>query len=129
MHSRLSQHWFGLLIALAAGLIELRADAQSAPPPPLPFLSPIFADHMVLQRDKPNHFWGWTEPGRTVKTTIEGNFASTTAGPDGKWSITLTVPPAGGPYTVKISGPQEVTLNDVLVGDVWLCGCVVDSPT
>ena len=31
-------------------------------------------------------------------------------------------PPAGGPYTVKITGRETVELHNVLVGDVWLCG-------
>jgi sialate O-acetylesterase len=77
---------------------------------------------MVLQRDKPNRFWGWTEPGQKVVIEIEGKSASATASSDGKWNLTLDVPPAGGPDLVKISGPKNVTLHDILVGDVWLCG-------
>ena len=40
---------------------------QNAPPP---FVSPIFGDHMVLQRGKPNPIWGWSEPGDTVRVQI-----------------------------------------------------------
>ena len=50
-----------------------------------PFLSPIFAEHMVLQRDKPNRFWGWTEPGKKVSMEIGGHSASAVAGADHKW--------------------------------------------
>src|SRR5271165_682087 len=87
-----------------------------------PFLSPALGSHMVLQRDKPNTFWGWTTPGAAVTVTLNDQKADATAGPDGKWIATLTPPPAGGPYTVSINGPQHVELTDLLVGDVWLCG-------
>lgn len=88
----------------------------------LPFLSPIFGDHMVLQRGEPNRFWGWTQPGQRVTVNVEGRTADATAGPDGRWSVPIEVPAVGGPYAVSVSGPQTVTLHDVLVGDVWLCG-------
>ncbi|HUX15844.1 MAG TPA: sialate O-acetylesterase, partial [Phycisphaerae bacterium] len=40
---------------------------------------------------------------------------------DGRWEVRLGPFEAGGPHTLKISGPQAVTIQDVLVGDVWLC--------
>jgi len=121
MPLRFLRSWFVLAVVLFIHLV-IPARAEPGSNPALPFLSPIFADHMVLQRDKPNRFWGWAESGQTVAVAIEGKSASTTAGADGKWIVTISVPPAGGPYTVRISGPQNVTLHDVLVGDVWLCG-------
>ena len=36
----------------------------------LPFLSPTFGDHMVLQRDRPNTFWGWSAPGTAIKVSV-----------------------------------------------------------
>jgi sialate O-acetylesterase len=107
--------------ALAATL-ALCADGQVSKTPPLPFLSPVFGDNMVLQRGKPNTFWGWATPGSSVSVSVEGKSAGGTAGPDGKWSVSLEVPPAGGPYSVRIHGEQDVVLQNVLVGDVWLCG-------
>jgi len=78
---------------------------------------------MVLQRDKPNVFWGWAKPGQSVTVQIEHQHETVQAKADGKWRATIAVPPAGGPYRVTItSGAQSVALNDVLVGDVWLCG-------
>jgi sialate O-acetylesterase len=112
--------------AMAAVLILRGALGGADAPPPsggaLPFISPIFGDNMVLQRGKPNTLWGWTRPGGTVHVDIEGNRASASAGSDGKWTLSIPVPPTGGPYTVKISGPQRLELHNVLVGDVWLCG-------
>lgn len=89
--------------------------------PPLPLLSPVFGDHMVLQRDRPNTFWGWAAPGTKVKVTVADRRASGVAGPDGKWTARLTPPKVGGPYEVVVDGPMRVELKDVLVGDVWLC--------
>ena len=61
------------------------AVAQDAPQPaakPLPFVSPIFGDNMVLQRGKANTIWGWSEPGDQVRVQIEEQTASAVAGSD-----------------------------------------------
>lgn len=86
-------------------------------------MSPVFGDHMVLQRDKPSRIWGWTEPGSVVRVDVGGSVAEAIAGQDGLWRAEFLPPPAGGPYQVRVvEGPQSVVLEDVLVGDVWLCG-------
>lgn len=89
--------------------------------PSLPFLSPVFGDHMVLQRNRPNTFWGWTKPSEEVRLTIGGKTVRTRAGSDGKWQIRIDPPAAGGPYDLTVSGSQRVEFHDILVGDVWLC--------
>ncbi len=89
---------------------------------PLPFVSPIFGDNMVLQRGKPGTIWGWSEPGDRITVQLEQKSAVATAGPDHRWQATIDLPPAGGPYTVRITGRQTAELKNVLVGDVWLCG-------
>ena len=110
--------------ALAA-LMLVSGRAFGAPPQdaaPLPFVSPIFGDNMVLQRGKPNAIWGWSKPGDSVRVEIGENSATTTAGADGKWQAQIQPPAPGGPYTVKISGAQQtVELKDVMAGDVWIC--------
>ena len=41
---------------------------------------------------------------------------------DGKWLITLDPAPAGGPFTMDIvSDNGSVIINDIFIGDVWLC--------
>lgn len=89
--------------------------------PALPFVSPALGSHMVMQRGKPNAFWGWDAPGTSVSVKIDGIVAGGTAGPDGKWVVMVPPPKVGGPYTVNIDGTQHAELTDVLVGDVWLC--------
>lgn len=97
--------------------------ASSVPSPQsLPFVSPIFSDNMVLQRGKPDSLWGWSEPGDKVQVEIADARATAIAGPDRRWQVAIQAPPAGGPYTVKITGRQTVELHNVMVGDVWLCG-------
>ncbi|HKI69495.1 MAG TPA: sialate O-acetylesterase [Verrucomicrobiae bacterium] len=89
----------------------------------LPFVSPMFNDNMVLQRGKLNPIWGWAKPGDEIKVEIAGRTAKAVADADGRWQAEIQPPPAGGPYTIKIIGPdQTVVLHEVLVGDVWLCG-------
>ncbi len=39
----------------------------------------------------------------------------------GQWRVTLKPLPAGGPYTLTISGENTVAVKNVLVGEVWLC--------
>ncbi|HSV13743.1 MAG TPA: sialate O-acetylesterase [Tepidisphaeraceae bacterium] len=89
----------------------------------LPLLSPMFGDHMVLQRGKPNTFWGCAKPGERVKVSVADRSGEAVAGDDGRWQAKLDPPEGPGPYDVTIEGsPQALRLHDVLVGDVWLCG-------
>ena len=81
----------------------------------------IFGDHMVLQRNTPIHIWGWADPGETVKVTLNGKDKQTRAAEDGKWSLNLNKEAAGGPYTLVVKGNNEIVLNDVLIGDIWVC--------
>jgi sialate O-acetylesterase len=108
-----------LFCACAAGALPVIATADA---PALPLLSPIFGDNMVLQRGKPNTFWGWTRPGETVRVEINGHSAATVAGADGRWQTQIEPPAATKECTVKIDGPRHLELQHVLVGDVWLCG-------
>ncbi|HEY3755503.1 MAG TPA: sialate O-acetylesterase [Opitutaceae bacterium] len=90
---------------------------------PLPFLSPAFGDHMVLQRDKPNVVWGWTKPGAAVSVALDHDAAQrVVAGADGKWQATISPGPCGSVHTLKVVGTQQVELHDLITGDVWLCG-------
>ena len=108
---------FTLTLVLIARIAASAPDAA-----PLPFVSPMFGDHMVLQRGKPNTIWGWSKPGQPVQVEIAGRIAKTVTGPDGRWQVKIRPPAPGGPYTIRIEGAQSVELHDVLVGDVWLCG-------
>jgi hypothetical protein len=62
----------------------------------LPFVSPAFGDHMVLQRDQTDRIWGWTTPGAKVTVTIAGNRGKATADALGRWEASFQPPKAGG---------------------------------
>ncbi len=101
----------------------------------------LFADHMVLQRDKPLVIWGTADPGEevyvalTVKTPDgtreEGKAAK--ADQAGKWVAKLAAFPAGTDGSLTVTGEQKadpqgkkiapvvVRVKDVAVGEVWIC--------
>ncbi|HVU58944.1 MAG TPA: sialate O-acetylesterase [Puia sp.] len=85
-------------------------------------LPKIFGDDMVLQRDKPCAIWGMADKKEKISVTIEGVAYATVAGNDGKWKVILPAHAAGGPYQLSIKGKNTVLLNNVLFGDVWVCG-------
>jgi sialate O-acetylesterase len=96
------------------------AEAQDAK---LPFVSPLFSDNMVLQRNEHDPIWGWTTPGAMVTVTFRGRKYEATASGDGKWMVKLPPMKAGGPFEMTIVGPDnsEAHFRNILIGDVWLC--------
>jgi len=115
---RAHKSYFVLAILLLTAVGAAAADSSSPP-----FVSPVFGDNMVLQRGKPIRFWGWAKPGESVHVELAGKSAAAAAAADGRWQTQVESPAPGGPYTVTISSRgQTVTLHEVLVGDVWLCG-------
>lgn len=91
----------------------------------LPFLHPLFSDHLVLQRNVKVPVWGWSSPGTTVTVAFAGQTKTAVAQADGKWVVHLSpMRVSAEPQTLTVtagSGSQPVTVQDVLVGDVWLC--------
>jgi len=82
----------------------------------------IFTSHMVLQRDKIVPVWGWAKKNEKIKVQFNGQTVSAKANGEGKWMINLKPLPAGGPYDMRIiSKKVSVVLNDVMVGEVWIC--------
>ena len=97
------------------------AGVQAAIPPDRPLLHPLFADHAVVQRDRPVPIWGWTTPGQTVRVSLGEDQATATAGSDGRWQVQMPARPAGGPLVLRVTaGDRQVQAQDVWRGDVWL---------
>ena len=85
-------------------------------------LPAMFRTGMVLQRNQPIAVWGKANPGQLVTVAIHKKDASVTADSTGYWQVLLPKMRAGGPYTLTVSdGVESVLLDDVLIGDVWLC--------
>ena len=80
----------------------------------------LLSDHAVLQRDRPIHIWGWATPDARLTLSFHAQTVAAQADSLGTWSAWLAPETAGGPYTLTISGDgPDVTLTDLLVGDVW----------
>jgi sialate O-acetylesterase len=93
----------------------------TAPPEALK-LPAVFGQHMVLQRDKPVNVWGWAPPGQRVELRIATQTRHAQADDRGDWSITLDPMPAGGPFVMEVSTQTgSISLDDILIGDVWIC--------
>ena len=89
-------------------------------------LPKILSSHMVIQRDLPVHVWGMAAPGEQVSVSFRGQTRSAAASELGRWSLYLVPGAAGGPFQMTVTGstsaagPQTITLDDILVGDVWV---------
>lgn len=83
----------------------------------------FFSDGMVLQRKSKPAIWGWTNTKNSVTVTTSWDKKKYTAKPDanGAWKIFVNTTKAGGPYSVTVSDGTTVTINNVLLGEVWMC--------
>jgi sialate O-acetylesterase len=89
-------------------------------------LPQILSDHMVLQQKSDANLWGKAAPSSkvTVKASWSGQEYSVKSDRNGDWKLAVKTPEAGyTPYSITVADKDgTVTLNDVLVGVVWLCG-------
>lgn len=81
-------------------------------------LPALISDGMVLQRDTELKLWGWASTGESVEISFLNKSYKTTADANGKWEVSLPPQKAGGPYQMQIN---NIFINDILIGDVWLC--------
>ncbi|MBN1766527.1 MAG: hypothetical protein JW860_14830 [Sedimentisphaerales bacterium] len=81
----------------------------------------LVSDGMVLQREARVMVWGWAEAGEEVTLEFQDKVYQRRAGADGRWAIILSGLQAGGPYTMDISASNHITLEDIMIGDVWVC--------
>lgn len=82
----------------------------------------VLSDHAVLQREAPVEVWGWAEVGEEVTVNFGGQSQTAKTDKDGTWSVKLAAMPANAaPQELIVIGRNVIKVNDVLVGDVWLC--------
>ena len=85
-------------------------------------LPAIIGDAMVLQQKQEDPVWGWDTPGTKVTVSFAGQIKTADAGADGRWTVKLDAMHANAvPQTMSIKGTSERTLNDILIGEVWMC--------
>jgi len=104
------------IIAVAAALISCLFSARAEVVP-----NSLFSSHAVLQRNQVLPVWGTARDGEKVHVDFAGQKAETVAA-GGKWMVKLKPLKAGGPYHMVIKGDNTVTLTDILIGEVWVCG-------
>ena len=86
-------------------------------------LPAVISSGMVLQQKSTVKLWGWSEPNEKINIKVSWDTATytTTGSGNAKWSIDVKTPVAGGPYTISIEGQNSITLDDVMIGEVWVC--------
>ena len=112
----MNKRYFKRLLLAATALVfavSVRAEVR---------LPNLFSSHMVLQRDTPVEIWGWADKGESIQILFADQKIKTKADAQGCWSAQLPARPAGGPYTLVVKGKTNtITLDDILMGDVWVC--------
>ncbi len=112
IHRRLT-YVAGLTLALL-----LSASAPAAAEVKLPS---IFANHMVLQRDRVVPVWGWATPGESVQVRLDDQQQKTTADEHGQWKVQLPSHAAGGPHQLVVEeGDNRQQIDDIYFGEVWV---------
>ena len=76
---------------------------------------------MVLQRDAQVKIWGWAAINEEISIQFKDTVYHTSANSNGEWKIVLSGLKPGGPYTLQINASNQITVSDILVGDVWVC--------
>ena len=85
-------------------------------------LGAVFSDHMVLQRNKPIVIYGKSKPGDLVEVVFFSKKLSTITNGSGQWKVAFPALKQGGPFEITVlANDQKIVLNDILIGDVWLC--------
>lgn len=83
----------------------------------------VINNNMVLQQQSKVKLWGWAGPAEKVYITTSWNnkLDSVVTTRDANWMLTVQTPAAGGPYTITLKGENTIVLNNVLIGEVWVC--------
>lgn len=84
-------------------------------------LPAIFNNGMVLQRNVNIPVWGKAAPGENITVRFLEQQLVAVAGDDSSWRVSLVPVPAGGPHTMTVAGSDTLVLNNILVGEVWIC--------
>ena len=84
-------------------------------------LSKLFGEGMVIQRGVRVPVWGWGAAGAAITVRLGQQSRRTTADGNGRWSVSFPPMAAGGPLSLTVEADgRRLTIDNVLVGDVWL---------
>ena len=86
-----------------------------------PLLDFIFSDNVVLQKNQPINFWGWTDAKQKVEITFDNKVYNVTSNKSGKWTIEIPATIEGS-FVLKVTSQEaEIVVNNIVLGDVWIC--------
>ncbi len=81
----------------------------------------LISDGMILQRDQKIKIWGWADVKEKVIVNFNGKTYSSLTNNEGIWLVTLSPTKAGGPFTMEINASNQIVIQNILMGDVWVC--------
>jgi len=106
---------FKIIVMLLLAVSYLNAQSVKLPA--------LFSDHMVLQQNSDAPIWGKAKANANITINCSWKLKkSVQADAQGFWKTTIKTPTAGGPYQIIVSdSTSKITINDVLIGEVWIC--------
>lgn len=84
-------------------------------------LPKLISNGLILQRDAKVKIWGWAAANEKITIDFLNKKHKVNANAQGEWELQLSKLKAGGPYVMKIAASNIIEINDILIGDVWLC--------
>ena len=86
-------------------------------------LPSVLGSNMVLQQQCNANLWGKAAPSKkvTVTTSWDNRKYTVQAAADSTWKTAVATPAAGGPYSIRISDGEAIVLDNVMIGEVWIC--------
>ncbi|HUV00555.1 MAG TPA: sialate O-acetylesterase [Bacteroidales bacterium] len=107
----------GILIILAMSLLGCQRTPSNL------VLPSLIGDNMIIQQKTDARIWGKADTGHKIRVVASWNEETTTkSGKDGRWSVTIPAPSAGGPYTMTIScRDTSIIIYNIVAGEVWFC--------
>jgi sialate O-acetylesterase len=81
----------------------------------------LISDGMVLQRDARVKLWGWAADYEKISVVFIDSVYHTSANDKGEWTIVLSGLRPGGPFTMTVNASNSITVEDIMIGDVWIC--------
>lgn len=110
------------LAALGMAGTSLAAASEAAVQADSTRLAGIFGDNMVLQQDAQVNIWGWDRPDKRIELTPGwGDKVVVISDDTGYWKAVVQTVQAGGPHELLVEGTDVIRLENILLGEVWLC--------
>ncbi len=86
-------------------------------------LPAIISSNMVLQQDAEVTIWGWANGKEkiTITSSWTKKKVKIKADKNGNWQVAIKTPKAGGNHRLTIKGKNKIELDNILMGDIWVC--------